>query len=215
LKVQVKKISEAILSILYQDDIALLALQRGLLNSSAYARQIKLQVEELTLKDVDEKTIAAELPRLVETLDSNFVLPKIELSSISMHTNLAEVAYEKTEQNLTKIKNLYLQLGPIQKTFITITEGLTEVAIIAEKGIALKFKELLSDIPPIYYGDNFVGVSVKFDLKYIELPQQIVQLVKRLTVKNINIIEVVSTPTEMTFIVEHKNAQLALQQLSG
>lgn len=210
-----KKVSEAILDVLYKDDIALGALQRGLLNNSAYARHIKAQVEELTFKDVDEKTIAAELPRLVKTLNSSFVLPKIELSSISMHTNLAEIAYEKTEQNVTIIKDLYLQLGPIQKTFITMTEGLTEIGIIAEKGVALKFKELLKDTQPIFYGDNFVGVSVKFDLRYIQIPHQIVLLVKRLTIKNINIIEVVSTPTEMTFIVESKNAQLALQQLSG
>jgi hypothetical protein len=210
-----KKVSDAILDILYKDDIAMAALQRGLLNNSAYAREIRSRVEEVTFKDVDEKTIAAELPRLVKTLEGTFILPKIELSSISMHTNLAEIAYEKTEQSVTKIKDLYLKLGPVQKTFLTMTEGLTEIGIIAERGVALQFKELLKDTQPLYYGDDFVGVSVKFDLKYIQMPHQIVQLVKRLTIENINIIEVVSTPTEMTFIVENKNAQLALQQLSG
>jgi hypothetical protein len=210
-----KKVSDAILETLYKDDIALSALQRGLLNNSAYARVIRNQIQELTFKDVDEKTIAAELPRLVKTLEESFVLPKIELTSISMHTNLAEIAYEKTEQSVGKIKDLYVQLGPVHKTFLTMTEGLTEIGIIAEKSVALQFKQLLENAPPIYYGDNFVGVSVKFDLRYIEMPHQIVQLVKKLTIKNINIIEVVSTPTEMTFIVEQKNAQLALQQLSG
>lgn len=209
-----KKVSDAIRSILMTDDVALSALKRGLLNNSAYARSIQDQVADLTFKEVDEKTIAAELPRFVKQHAKDQGMIKVELSSISLHNKLAELTYEKNITLLKRIRDVYNELQFDDNTFVTITEGLTEVAIISKKEVVAAFREKLSDFAVLYHNDSLVGVSVKFDIRYLDIPHQIEQMVKQVAIRDINIVEVVSTATEFTFLVAEEDAQLTLQQLS-
>lgn len=141
-------------------------------------------------------------------------MPKVELSSISLHTKLAELTYEKNTTLIKKIRDVYNELEFDDNTFVTITEGLTEVAIISKKEVVAAFKEKLADFTVHYHNDNLVGVSVKFDIRYLDIPHQIEQMVTQVAIRDINIVEVVSTATEFTFLVAEEDAQMTLQQLS-
>lgn len=50
-----KKVSDAVQHSLLADDVALLALQRGVLNMSAYAEQIHAHIERTTMKPVKKR----------------------------------------------------------------------------------------------------------------------------------------------------------------
>lgn len=206
------KISEIVRSIIEKDVVALNALQRGIMNFSSYARHIKSDVEHLTKKNVDEKSIVVALSRLV-TEKISHTQPDFELLSLSVHSHLSEIAYERTEQSIHMIKKTYNDIPFLQHTYLTVTHGFTETAIIGEKKIIEEFKKKLSALTPVYENDLLVGVAVKFDLKYLSIPNMIAEYTRRLALKNVNIIEIVSTPTELTFIVEKSDLHVILEQL--
>jgi hypothetical protein len=99
------------------------------------------------------------------------------------------------------------------KTYITVTQGINEITIIAESSVIDVFRDRLKEYKSIYDISNIVGISVKFDLKYMEIPNLFYLLIRKLALRNINIIEIVSTATELTFIINKKDMGIALEQL--
>lgn len=206
------KIAQIVEEILKQDDLALAAAQKGWLNFSAYARSIKPQVEEATFKDVQEGSIVTALTRLVD-------LPKHKdaqtdtIQSLAVHSNLEGMTYERSEAVSEQIKEIYHQVAADNKTYLTVTQGINEVTVVAEARVAQVFREKLQSAGKIYDKKNLVGITVKFDLRYLEIPNLIFALTKRLAYKSVNIIEIVSTATELTYIIEKKDLATALEQL--
>jgi hypothetical protein len=205
-------ISRVVEDLVLKDPIALRALQRGIVNFSSYARQIKTEVEHITKKAVDEKSIVMALSRFAKEKqltppEQNFII-----DSLSVQTNLHEYTYERTEKGTQLIRGLHKKIFPKKETFLTVTQGITEVSIIAESKTALEYKKALKDLHLIYENTNLVGVTMKFDLKYLQVPNMMAQLTNKLAIKDINIIEIVSTSTEMTFIIERDSLEDCLQQ---
>ena len=207
------KISQIVEEILKQDDLALAAAQKGWLNFSAYARSIKSQVEEATFKDVQEGSIVTALTRLVDELPKHQDLQTDTIQSLAVHSNLEGITYERSEAISEQIKEIYHQVAADNKTYLTVTQGINEVTVVAEARVAQVFREKLQSIGKIYDKKNLVGITVKFDLRYLEIPNLIFALTKRLAYKSINIIEIVSTATELTYIIEKKDLSTALEQL--
>lgn len=208
------KISQIVNSIIEQDEVALIALGQGWLNLSAYARAIKPQVEEALLKPVQESSIVTALSRLMDkTLQEPARNAKGVTQSLAVHANLEGVTYERSAMVSATIQEVYHKLTVNNKTFLTLTQGINEVTIIAEASVAQRFRDALQGAQKIYDKSNLVGITVKFALGNLEIPNLIFALTRRLAFKKINIIEVVSTATELTFFVERKDLALALEQL--
>ncbi len=207
------KIAQAVEEIIKQDDLALAAAQKGWLNFSAYARSIKQQVEELTFKDVQEGSIVTALTRVVDELPPLRDVQTDTIQSLAVHSNLEGMTYERSDAVSEQIKQIYHQIAADNKTYLTVTQGINEVTVVAESRVAKVFREQLQSASKIYDKKNLVGITVKFDLRYLEIPNLIFALTKRLAYKSVNIIEIVSTATELTYIIDKKDLPIALEQL--
>ena len=206
-------ISQAVTDVFNRDDIASNAAQQGWLNLSSYARSIKPQVVDMLMKDVQEASIVTALSRLVAEAPAASVVPANVIQSLAVHTSLAGITYERSEQTSEKIREVYHQVSTDNKTFLTVTQGINEVTIIAETTVAQVFRSALAGARRVYDKDNLIGITVKFAPNNLEVPNLIFALTRRLAYKNVNIIEVVSTATEMTYIIEKQDVALALEQL--
>lgn len=208
------KIAEIVEEILIRDDIAFAAAQSGWLNLSSYARNIKTDVEERLLKPVQTGSIVTALSRLIEDLPkATTTLAKRPVQSLIVHSSLEGMTYERHEHLSEEIRKLYHTIKTTNKTYLTVTQGLNEITIIAEARVAQQFRKRLGSYPTIYDKNNLIGITVKFDLGHLEIPNLIFALTRRLSYKNINIIEIVSTATELTYILEKKDLAIALEQL--
>lgn len=207
------KIAQVVESILRQDDLALAAAQKGWLNFSAYARSIKPQVEAELFKPIQSGSIVTALARLVESLPKYNEVQQNAIQSLSVHSNVEGMTYERTDVISKKIKEIYYSLLPDNKTYLTVTQGMNEITIVAEAKVAQVFREKLKTQGKIYDKKNLVGITVKFDLRYLEIPNLIFSLTRRLAYKHINIIEIVSTATELTYIIQKSDLAVTLEQL--
>lgn len=206
-------ISSAVQQILSEDGFVIEAMQRGLLNVSAYAKHIHKAVEVKTMKPVKKGSIVVALTRIAHNLKSQKEFnPKVEISSMSITTNLSEVTFETTQANVEKLMSLEKKLIK-DKDFFTVTEGLHEITIILSSDSKDKVLSHF-DMSPKVVIDDLVAISVRFSTYYIDVPNTIYSLVGALAVRNINLMEIVSTYTELTFVVFRKEMDTTIQALN-
>lgn len=207
-------ITDVVREILELDDTARTAMQRGLINYSSYARAIKSKVEDLCYKEVDEKSIVVSLSRISKEFSPKEQPQNIKLLNLSVHSDLEEISYTRTKESISKIKELYKLIPDDLETFFTTTQSISEITVIGAKDIIDEVKKLFKELEPTYNSTKLSGVTVKFPLKYLDVPNVIFEISKSIARKKINIIEQVSTTTELTFIINKKDTELAVSQLS-
>ncbi len=205
-------IASAVEDIFSQDDVALAAARNGWLNLSAYARAIRPHLEERLMKEIEEGSVVTALSRLCSTLSP--AVPNSDiLQSIAVHANLVGLSYERSDRTSKRIRAIYNTVHADNKTFLTVTQGINEITVVAEAKVAEAFRRELADVTQVYHKDNLVGITAKFALFHLETPNLIYALTRRLAYRDINLVEVVSTATELTFIVAKSDLHASLEQL--
>ncbi len=206
------KISDTVQSIIENDPVALECLQKGILNMSAYAQTIHKLVESITMKEVMHGSLVVALNRLEKKYQ---VLPElrpyIKLKNITVQGSLAEITYEKTRNSLRSLSTVNtLQVS--DNAFFAVTEGLAEITIIcseeALKSITSRMNEKYKAVI-----HNLIAVSVTFPSSYMDVPNSIYTLISALAARRINLVEVVSTYTELSFIISEIDLENTLSSL--
>lgn len=206
-------ISEAVSEIISEDVQASEALAKGYLNFSAYARLIKPEIESRTYKSVKLATIVVALSRLDKAKFE--LIPDVAVESISLHMNLSDITVEKTKQTLELLRMFMEREGAgLEKNFFTSTRSQTELTIVADSELVAKLARQFNRKQIPLFVENVAGVTVKFDAHFLEVPNFIFALVNRLAAGKINLVELVSTATEVTFFVDNKDASEVISRLS-
>jgi hypothetical protein len=209
----VLKVSEIVEGMVEEDELIYALGLEGLLNLSSYARKIQPQIESKLRKPVKEGTIVTALARFFQKKPikglSYSELGQV-IQTLTVHTNLEGMTFERTESTSNRIRSLYPKLTENSKAFFTQTEGLSEITIVCEAKIAAEFRRELKSCKKIYDKRELVGISIKFDLKYLDVPNTLFELYKKLAFKKVNIIEIISTATELTFLISKEELVVAL-----
>lgn len=217
-----RSVSSAVEVVITQDTIALEAIMRGVLNLSAYAEEIQPEIEKITWKEVKKGTIVVALSRFIKEMHNNVVSssirPYVYVDDISIRSPLCNISFEKTKkaQEATK-KILESTMYLKENSFFTITEGVSEITLIVPQKICNTilnvYLQPMYNLQPKAVYRNLVGISVKFSEKYLSVPNVVYTLLGKLAVDKINVIEVVSTYTELAIIVEEKYTEQAVLAL--
>lgn len=198
-----------------EDEEALLAYQRGVLNLSAYGRQIKDQVSTLAKKPINIKSIIVGLSRLKLKISQPAKASKpIAIVNLSIHAEIEELTYEKTKDNIKLFRDVYKNLSTKKQNYLTATQGINEITIIGGTSEINSFTRALNKSTLLSHKKGLVSITVKLPKNAITTPNTIYLITKKLAIKKINLIEIVSTLSELTFIIDKKDAQLAVEQLS-
>ena len=190
--------------------------RKGLINVAQYAKFIKSTVEAELKTEVSDHSIQTALNSHFDSEDPD-LLQSFNIEGLTVHPDLIAVSFERTVRSSQLIRDLYSKLST-NNSFVTFTQGINEVTIIADSDIANQFNDLISyddSVDAIYYIDGLVGVTAKANIDYVNTPNYFHSLMTRLALKNINIVESVSTATETTFIVTKDDLQDTLDQLEG
>lgn len=208
-----RKISDTVKEILTRDEIALTAYQRGQLNFSAYAQFIQKQVEDLVWKPVTINSLVVALSRLAdEVINLPAVRSSLVLDDLSIKSPLSVVSFEKTVANIDNLRQLYKKLHNNPNQFIVATQGSREITIIAPTEYQGMIEDLFNQQPKARFS-HLVGISVSFSEQYLSVPNIIYTILSALAVHHVNIIEIVSTHTELTLIINQKELEVATQAL--
>lgn len=207
------KIAAIVKKIYLEDDLVRALAARDLLNITAYARSIKKRVEKELVKEVEIGSIAAAVKRYASSGEQMDLPQDKFVQKISLHTDLVGISFERSKKLVNLIGKIY---GELEKkdTFLTVTQGISEITIVAESETMQKFLESVKGFEKIYDKADLIGISAKFDVKYLHIPNLIYILTRQLALQNINIIEIVSTASEISFIIDKGDMEKAVSQLN-
>ncbi len=206
------KIAEIVKNLLLNDEIALESYRNGILNLSSFADLIQPKIEKLLYKPVKKGTIVTALSRLADSLPIIPPLkPNIHIEDISIKSPLCEITYDKSANSLNSMNKLKGMASQENNLIFSITQGVGEISLIVHQTIKNLILSQFTDKPKGTY-DNLVAVTIRFDEKeYIEVPNMIYSLIATIASKRINIIEIVSTFTEISFIVRQKDMKETIE----
>lgn len=210
------KVTDIVKDILFSSEPELTILSRRLLNLSAYAKRIQPEVERRTRKPVQIGTIVVALSRISQELtQEDPLLPEIKLYGIAVKSNLAEVAFNKTPSNKLRAQKLILDKELSQADFLTVTYGASEISVFAPMALLPALSKTFKPEKPKLMLDNLAALTVQFGDHYIDTPNMYFALLRAVAVKRLNIVELISTYTELTFLVRQADLNELFQVMNS
>ncbi len=210
-----RKISDIVGQMLLENEIAYSALTAGHLNQSAYAASIRKDVEEKAMKPVKPGSIVIALSRLKKTLKGKPALvPEVIVDDIAAQSGLMEIVYERTKENLAALDRLSAAVQHASDIFM-VTRGIGEITIIAPHAMRAAILKTFHHRKPKAELQGLASLTVRFDEMYIEIPNTFYAVQRRFAMKRMNIIEMISTYTEITLIFRKEDLDQAFLILHG
>jgi len=181
------------------------ALTNGYMNMSSYAYRIRPAVEALTKKQVTINGLVVSLSRLRKELKKEKpLMPEVAITNITNKLPLTEIVYENTDTSIAKLELFHKKIPLAREDFFTTTIGTKELNIVCSSSIANKVLKYFSAKPKFIIG-KLAAVGISFDPKHLYVVNTLFSLISVTARARINIAEIVSTYTELIFIVEEKD----------
>lgn len=203
-------IVEAVKKIIKHSPLLDEGLSRGLMNTSAVARSIRSQVEQMTRKQVSEGAIVMTLQRLLTQLpQSDSQINHLNHNSPEMviRSHLFECTVANSSTLLGKQRRLLaLAADHNNQYFMTITTGVFETTIIASDALQEKINTILTGETKVSQIDALSSITIRLDKNTVAVPGLYAHILKQLLWEGVNVVEVVSTYLELTIVVHQDEA---------
>lgn len=199
------KIQSAVRDIVLKELEAYFALTNGYMNMSSYAHRIRREVEKLTKKQTTIASLVVSLSRLRKELKKiKPLIHDVVIKNITTKLPLSEIAYENSNKFLEQLESLHKNISVSQEDFFTTTIGTTEIDIICSSNLEQKILKHFK-IKPKWVNHDFTAVGISYGPEVFDTPNVFFSLLSVTARAHINIEELVSTPTELIFIVHEKD----------
>lgn len=191
------------------------ALAKGIVNNAALADQLIPELEIQLKKKIKFSAVNMAIRRLSEKLKKSFTQKTKfdKTTDILIQSDLIEIILYKTDKIQDYIKKIYSLISYKKGDFLTITQGINEVMIITNKRNLDKIKKELPN--------NLIKKTIKnLSSTTVHIPETSVHTIglfyligRAMAWENINIIDVVSTYTEITLIINENDTARAFDTL--
>ncbi|MBI1972326.1 MAG: hypothetical protein HYS53_03425 [Candidatus Aenigmarchaeota archaeon] len=191
---------------------------KGLLNYAYTADYFKPKVEHELGKRVKTSAIVMALRRCAEDLkrkyDSKF--PFDYRSEVSLKGGIVDIAIQRSPMLFAKLRSLYTSTDYEKGDVLNIIHGNHEISLVTSEKNKEKVLGMLEHEKILHIEQRLAQLSLRFPRDYIYTPGVILWMVRALNWHNVNIFEIVSTLTEVNFILSEKDSvkgYSALQEL--
>ena len=199
-----------------ENSFLLEAMSKELISHGNLAEQLKPEIERELQKKVKESAIVMALRRYEEELhgfDKNIKRFKFQ-GEIVMRTNIMDFNVVKSGKLLNKIKNIYSLVDFSKGDTLNIILGSNEVSIVANEKYREKLSDFLKGEKILNKEFDLVSLTIIFEGKgFLTTPGVVFTAIRKLAWEQINIYEIVSTMTELTFILSKKDSMKAYNVL--
>jgi len=196
------------------------ALAKGIISIQNLSEQMQPKIEQELGKKIKLPAVVMALRRFGEEIQRHRKkLKKYEYAGeILIKTNLVDFAVVKSPTLLTKLKNIHNLINFERGDTLNVILGNNEVSIIINEKYTEKLIRFLSGEKILNKEFGLVALTVIFTDDFLHTPGIIFNAVRKLAWDNINIFEIVSTMTELTFILSKRDSMKAydvLQEMVG
>ncbi len=190
---------------------------RGIINYASAAELLRPAIERELGKRAKPSAIAMAMRRYAEesarkyaSMDAVKILKRAE---ISMRSGVCDISVVKSSGLFSKLKSVYSLLNYEKGDVLNIVHGNFTVTIVANEFHRKRILEILEGEKVMHAECGLAQISLKFPKEYIHAPGVVHQITRQLSWNNINIIEIVSSLTELGILVSGKDAVRAYSAL--
>lgn len=192
-------------------------LVKGILSYSNYASSIKKDVEETYGKSVKHSAIVMAIRRYGEELrakDQKEKKTDVDYE-IVMKTKIFDLNIVRNDKFLAKLAKLYNEVSTEKGDFLNVSLGSHEISV----AISEKYKDLLEALAKeeeiLHKMDDLVALSLVFSGDFLQTPGIVYEAVRKLAWEKINVIEILSTKNELTFVIKREDSMKAFDELQS
>ncbi len=193
-----------------------IALSKNLINYSKLARYLRAEVEKEYGETVSDSAIVVALKRIKEKAGKLYE-EKGRFHAIGMtsNSNMVEITIARSPRLPDLIKRIYSLSDVNLGSTVNITQSNQQVTFIFSTQIEDEIKRILSTEQVLSEIHGISQISIAFDKDMFDTPGFIVFALKELSWHNINIVEIISTYTELVIIVAENDFLKAYKLLRG
>ena len=192
-------------------------LGRGIISYSALARNLRPQIEERLLKSASRGAIVMALKRTSSDLKSKTktVQQTINLSGITARSNLAELTFLNSDTIIEKHKKVFLVSEKRKDIFCNLSQGVRETMLIVGEEILDEMEKIFADERLVAKINNLSSITILLTKETVSTPGVYYSILKLLAWNGINIIDVISTYSELTIILSNDDIDKAFSILKN
>jgi aspartokinase len=191
------------------------ALSRGIVNNAALAEELRPQIEKELGKEVKFSAVNQAIRRLAEKLEKTFIAKAKfdKTSDITIKSDLIEITVFKTPEAQKYIKSIYDIIDYKKGDFLAITQSVNELAIITNARLEKKILKLFPNSIVKKVMKSLSSITINIPMEAVETVGLFYIVTRTLNWENINIVEIISTLTEMTFVINEDDTAKAFNAL--
>jgi len=187
-------------------------LVRGLVNYAALAKEMLPRVREAAGREVKHPAVMMALRRLARRLErSEISLPKFGAGcEVMIRSNLFNLTVVSTASAFEIIHDFREKIDHDRGEIFTVTHGLHEFTVISNSEHLEYLQSVLADekITAVFPRLSMLVIRIPNE-DYVDTPGYLYTLTKALAWENINIIEMISTHTEVGFTISDQDVPRA------
>ena len=195
------------------------AIQQDIISFGNLAEQLEEEISKELQREAKRSAIVMALRRYAEKIRGKSRLPLFNFQSeITLKTNLCDIAVSKSTLLPDKLQKISKIPDYPKGDTLNIIHGNYEVSIITNIKHLQRVKGELKGEAIMKIEQDLVALSLRFSEKFLYTPGVIASVVQKLNWEDINIFELISTYTELTFLIAEKDSlkgYTALQRLTG
>jgi hypothetical protein len=191
-------------------------LAAGLLNLSALARRLRPQLERELHKQVGEAAVMMALRRLapqVAARHAGLVDLLRRMRDLTVRSNLVEFTFRISPTTLQGQRELLHAVAAQRDVFLTITRGVYEVTLIASSSIEKQIESAFRDEALVSRLSDLSAIILALPVDSVTVPGVHYALLKQLAFLGLNVVEVVSTYSELTLVLAKADVDRAFSAL--
>ena len=190
-------------------------LAQGIVNYAALAEQLKPQIERELGEKVKEAAVIMAVRRHAEELTekSGKKISTLLNSEIMLKNNMVDISIAKTPELFRELEKLHKAIG-YERGVLNIIQGHAEVSLITNEKSFSKVMNVIQKDKIITVTHKLAALSLGISKEYLHTPGILAELTRTLAWHNINIFEIISTNTELTFILNERDGVRAYTVLS-
>jgi len=189
------------------------ALGKGIINYASYAEMIKPEIEKILKKEVKLSAIIMSLRRISETLEKkSFNNLKFDKEvDLTMRSDLFQIVLRRSKETEAILDKLELDLR--YKDLFSIIKGTDEIDLVSNIKYREKVINSFSKKEIIKEYNNIGAITITISENIFEQAGFFYLLTKTLAWENISIVEIISTMSQLTFVLREEDLMLGFNSL--
>ena len=192
-------------------------LASGIISIANLAEQLLPKIEQELGKKIKHAAVVMALRRYADEISGHRKKTAgfDYAGEILMKTNICDFTVVKTTTLLAKLKTIHSLVNFERGDTLNVIVGNNEVSVIINEKHMEKLLKFMAGEKVLNKEEGLVALTIVFTSDdFTHTPGIIFNAVRKLAWENINIYEIVSTMTELTFILSKKDSMKAYNVLS-